>query len=254
MFVINKDLHQNINAMCCFAEVSLDILISKNPKLVTDKEYYLYFYIKSDLKMSIQYLSTLNIDSAIVIDFMVIWRNIRHSIESLYDLYNLTKDTDYFSVLEYTSKLSKHYNPKYRDFALKHKNFTIMSKKNIAEELYNFKLSYKGNCENLLKLSKISNSYIHPNVFIDIPAMQDIQSKANLLIDVLDSYIDIFNFAYALILDKYNDGYCPILSCTMCKNLYNKNCADCYKNNYIASKNALKEPFKNIVVSNIYSF
>ena len=84
--------------------------------------------------------------------------------------------------------------------------------------------------------------------------MQDIQSKANLLIDVLDSYIDIFNFAYALILDKYNDGYCPILSCTMCKNLYNKNCADCYKNNYIASKNALKEPFKNIVVSNIYSF
>lgn len=219
MYVLNPGLYQPSN-IYNFIEESVNVLLLNNQGLNSQKEYWLFYYIKEDFFANWISLQNYNIEMD-VLGFAHIKRNTRHAIESFLDLYNLSKDADYIEVLKYCAK-EKDYNIyKYRNYMYKNQ-FTIKSKFNIAK-------CYKGEFKNFIDITHECNSYVHPNVFIDLPTINNMQVKQDVLKRLLSVNIFVFNEAFKILLNKYNGGQYVALSCAGC--LY-YNCANCHNNIY----------------------
>lgn len=69
----------------------------------------LFYLISENMRMNINYLSELWIEYD-AFDFVGIKRNIRNSVEALFDLYNLSTDGDYYALLYYFNQKSINKN------------------------------------------------------------------------------------------------------------------------------------------------
>lgn len=178
---------------------------------------------------------------------MPIWRNLRHSIEAFYDLYNLYNDYEYINVLEYSNfKKVSYINKKYKKY-IHNGHASILSKAKIAKNIYNIDDDF---FEKTTKIVRESNSYVHPNVFINLN--EDINEKMK---NILRIQIEILVEAYNMLCCAYNQGIQPTLDCFNCSNYYNKNCMNCFNNIFLKFKNDLNnlliEPNINL---NLYSY
>lgn len=228
MLIINPDFF-NIR-ISNFIEDSINIILAnenKNKPLQVEKEYWLFYYIKDNFKANLQYLNSIvDIDSD-VFGFVPIWRNIRNSIEAFYDLYNLKNDSTYYDVLWYCHNNDKFYrgNEKYKSYIFKNR-FTIISKNNIACNLYSFNSGYG---KDLIDTVKRSNKYIHPDVFVD--TIKNREEKKYILKMLISKDIYMLDSAYKMILEKYYESNQPRLFCMQCR-LIEPNCKSCYTSCY----------------------
>ncbi len=204
-----------------FIEDSVIALINRFPNLRSDKRYWLFYFIKDNYKANVQYISSVDADNEIF-GFVPVWRNTRNSIEAFYDLINLNFDPAYLSVLEYGSKIGE-YNDKFSRFTYKG-NFTIRSKQNISFE-------YCGIEKNplLSEIAAESNKYVHPNVFVNIFQLNELEKKEALLRKLLMANIYLLTEAYKIVLQGYNQNLQPTLPCLNC---FTRNCNLCYQNLY----------------------
>lgn len=214
MLSVNKILFDTRN-IYNFIDVSIKILVNSVPDLTKTKEYWLFYYIKDDFFANLNSLYNANIDQDFF-GFPLIRRNTRHAIESFLDLYNLCEDEKYMIVLEYCAKRHKNAG-KYTNYLFKGQ-FSIQSKCNIA-------LSYGGDFKYLIDISRAGNDYVHPNVFVDVIPLNEIDKKKEILNELLNTNLYLLIASYDLILKKYNNNEQPYLRCCM----YNS-CRECYRN------------------------
>lgn len=219
MYFLNQSIsnHNIYN----YVDASVNVLIQQSYNITVDKKYWLFFFIKDNFRANIQYVSSINIDNDIF-GFIPVWRNIRHSIEAFYDLYNLVHDEEYLSVIGYASKQGR-YNNKYGKF-IYNKMFTIQSKQRIATECYGWK-----EYSLLTEVASESNKYIHPNVFINVFQINQIAEKEALLRKLLMANVYLLTEAYQIVLQGYNQRSQPALACLNC---FTRNCYSCYQNLY----------------------
>ena len=245
MQFLNRDFYNNNNILG-YIDSSMQALINMNSTILTTKEYMLFFYIKEDFTANYFSLYTTDIDLE-CLGFSVLQRNTRHSIEAFLDLVNLSNDQDYLSVMEFNSKKGR-YNPKYRPY-INGKLFTINEKYKIATQMYNEDIPRE-----LLTISSKTNSYTHPNVFVDILNYNDYDKKIEILKNLLNVNLYTLAGAYRLILKIFNNDITPIQNCPNCSffNPYLKNCKQCFLNEEARFKNLIKNalitytnPFQN---------
>lgn len=205
-----------------------------NPAILSTKEYILFFYIKEDFAANYSSLCSADIDLE-CLGFSVLQRNTRHSIEAFLDLINLCNDPDYLSVLEHCADRNNRYNTKYH-FILKG-SCNIPKKYKIATEMYQEKIP-----ENLVNISSKTNSYTHPNVFIQILNYNDYDKKIKILRNLLSINLYTLTTAYKLMLKIFNNNAIPILRCPTCffPNPYFKNCNQCFLNEEARFQNLIK--------------
>lgn len=223
MLMINRNLYNSRN-ICNFIDASMSYLMKKDPSLRSTKEYWLFYYIKDDFLANFSSLYNADIDQDFL-GFPFIRRNTRHAIESFLDLYNLCMDQDYIEVLKFCAKEQKSAG-KYKQYIYSGHNshtgqFTIQSKCNIANEMYG------ANFQELVNIAVESNSYVHPNVYMNTIPMEDRLKKQQILKELLHTNLNLFNQAYILMLKRFNQGEQPCLSCCIYPN-----CIQCYNNMY----------------------
>lgn len=175
------------------------VLYNEGLNFFETPHYRLYSLITENVKMDLNSLISLNVDYD-VFGFLAIRRNLRNSIEAHYDLFNLTNDGQYLSLLKcrsrnvakeekYCIQLGEY--SKYREG-----KFTIKEKAEIAKKYGLDDKKY----EFLKSISTESNSYIHPDIFIPI---MNIEKKNSCLKKLL--YIDCLLLAesFDLLLQCY---------------------------------------------------
>ena len=146
-----------------------NILYSIMNKILPEKNLYispnfaLYALISENVRMNFNYLLFLNIEYDIF-DFIGMHRNIRCSIETYYDLFNLTCDKDYLSLMKYYSFKEninlENLQIKYSKY-LRYKFLTIQNKAEIAKEN-----GLEDSIDSMLtEFRKTSNTYIHTDLF-----------------------------------------------------------------------------------------
>ena len=172
MSIIDKRVLDSVNQYKMFLEQNINNLIVNvnfpSANLFLSAEYKLFSIIFENVRMDLNYLLTLN-PAFDVLGFPGLKRNIRVSIESYYDLYNLVCDDSYFDLLkcksskncEINDTLSNIYG-QYCPNIKKNKYLTIIDKANIATGKNKLRLDIY---EYLKKIGEDSNSYIHPNIF-----------------------------------------------------------------------------------------
>lgn len=167
----------------------------------------LFYLISENTRMNLSYLAELRIEYD-AFDFVGIKRNIRNSVEALYDLYNLTIDNEYYNLLYYFHQ--KSINHDYCNDSEKNRLLKIYSnvdfnstylplrdkaeiakrKNGFCKETYRF---YKN-------ISNISSRYIHVDVFTpDTPP----QLKESNLKNLLSSDCIMLASAYKQLLTLY---------------------------------------------------
>lgn len=145
--------------------------IANGLNLFAQPNFKLYTLISEDMRMNINYLSSLIIEYD-CFDFIGIRRNLRSSIEAFYDLYNLTKDDEntYFNLLKYFHDKSQNdVRGNYGDLSkydkyIEHTFLTIRDKAEIATKCYSFSTDFYNKYRNI---SIDSNSYVHYDLFVD---------------------------------------------------------------------------------------
>lgn len=245
MQFLNRDFY-NTNNILGYINSSMQTLINMNTTILGTKEYMLFFYIKEDF--SANYFSLYNTDIDLdCLGFSVLQRNTRHSIEAFLDLINLSNDSDYLTVMEHCADKNKQYNPKYHSILKGLCN--IPKKYKIATQMYNESIP-----RNLLVISSKTNSYTHPNVFVDILNYNDYNKKLEILRNLLSANLYTLTAAYKLMLKIFNNDMTPSLTCPTCPflNSYLKNCKQCFVNEKTRFKNLIKNaiitytnPFQN---------
>lgn len=233
MQFLNRDFYNNNNILG-YIDSSMQALINMNTTILTTKEYMLFFYIKEDFTANYFSLYTTDIDLE-CLGFSVLQRNTRHSIEAFLDLVNLCNDPDYLSVMKFNAKKGR-YNPKYRSY-INGKLFTIHAKYEIATQMYNANIP-----RDLLTISAKTNSYTHPNTFVNILTYNEYDKKLEILRDLLRASLYTLTTAYKLILKKFNNNMTPILTCSSCPfiNPLLKNCNQCFLNEEARFQNLIK--------------
>jgi hypothetical protein len=231
MLSVNNGLFDTRN-IYNFVDASINILVNSIPTLTTTKEYWLFYYIKDDFFANWKSLYNANIDQDFL-GFPLIKKNTRHAIESFLDLYNLCKDEEYIIVLEYCAK--KNNNAGKYSSHLFNGQFSIQSKCNIAK-------TYGGDFQYLLNISRDSNDYVHPNVFVDVILLNERDKKEEILTNLLNINFYLLVSSYELILNKYNNNNQPFLGCCM-----NNICYQCYRN----AQNAFKYCIDNQLLIDI---
>lgn len=217
MLLVNPMLYEN-NSIEQFINASVNCMIRDIPRLNEKKEYWLFYFIKEDFRMNLWSLYQTDID----VDFFgfpMIRKNTRHAIEAFLDLYNLCSEQEYMEILKYCAK-QKSDIQKYRKY-LYREQFTIISKYNIAKEMYDKDFSF------LIEVSKKSNKYVHPNVFIDIIPVEQREEKLKILHELVLTNIYLLNEAYLLLIKQFNSNEHPCIGCMPygC----NRNCSWCYQ-------------------------
>lgn len=245
MQFLNRDFYNNNNILG-YIDSSMQALINMNTTLLTTKEYMLFFYIKEDFTANYFSLYTTDIDLE-CLGFSVLQRNTRHSIEAFLDLVNLCNDPDYLSVMEHCADRNKQYNAKYHSILKGSCN--IPKKYKIATQMYNTNIP-----RDLLTISSKTNSYTHPNTFVNILNYNEYDKKLEILRDLLSANLYTLTTAYKLILKKFNNNMTPVLTCSTCPfpNPLLKNCNQCFLNEEARFQNLIKNalitytnPFQN---------
>lgn len=206
----------------------MQAIINNNPSIAATKEYWLYYYIKEDFSANFYALYHMDIDLD-PFGFTVLQRNTRHAIEAYIDLVNLSNDPDYLSVLEYCAKKGK-YNAKYHKY-IQGKLCGVSTKYKIAKQLYSQDLP-----KLLKQIAVDNNSYVHPNVFVNIINKTDVDKKASILRNLLNMNLYVYTEAYKIMLQRFNHGDFPVLGCNMC-GTYPKKCGECFDNEKLKFKN-----------------
>lgn len=177
MSYIHKNILDYINSYKLFLEQNINNLINinnNNPNinLFATGEYKLFSIIVENVRMDLNYLLALNPDFDIL-GFPAIKRNLRISIETYYDLFNLVSDRSYMDLLRYQSVKNSNIEPaiasKYKPFIkrklvnLKKTPLAIKEKADIAKDKNKLHLEIYNQFKNI---ATDSNSYIHPNIFV----------------------------------------------------------------------------------------
>lgn len=230
MQFLNRDFYNNAN-LINYVNCSLQVLINSNQNILNTKEYLLFYYIKENFVSNFYSLYNTDIDMD-CLGFSVIQRNTRHSIESFLDLVNLINDPVYLSVMKYCAKQGK-YNDKYRKY-IKNRIFNIPAKYNIATKMYSQNIP-----KILLSVASNSNTYVHPNVFIEIINMNECNKKTDILRQLLDTNLFVLTESYKLIVQKFNNGTFPTLNCQNCVPFWQRNCSMCFENERIRFQNLI---------------
>ncbi len=245
MQFLNRDFYNNNNILD-YINVSIQALINMNPAVLGTKEYLLFFYIKEDFIANYFSLYTADIDLE-CLGFSVLQRNTRHSIEAFLDLVNLSKDSDYLTVMEHCANRNKQYNPKYH--SILNGSCNIFKKYKIATQMYNENIP-----RDLLVISSKTNSYTHPNVFVNILSYNDYDKKLEILRKLLKANLYTLTNAYKFMLKIFNNNMIPVLMCNKCPfpNFYFKNCEQCFLNEKLRFQNLIENalitytnPFQN---------
>lgn len=233
MQFLNRDFYNNNNILG-YIDSSMQTLINMNTTIPGTKEYMLFFYIKEDFTAN--YFSLYNADIDLeCLGFSVLQRNTRHSIEAFLDLVNLSNDSDYLTVMEHCDDRNKQYSPKYHSILKGSCN--IPKKYKIATQMYNENIP-----RDLLTISSKTNSYTHPNVFVDILNYNDYDKKLEILRNLLSTNLYTLTAAYKLMLKIFNNKMTPVLACPTCPflNPYLKNCKQCFLNEEARLQNLIK--------------
>lgn len=205
---------------------SIQGLTNKDHRILSTKEYFLFFYIREDFKANLGALYNYDIELD-CLGFSVIQRNTRHAIEAFLDLVNLSHDISYSSVMEYCAKKSEDYRCHYYYHEKYHPilkgSCNIYKKYKIATEMYGESIP-----QNLLDISSKTNSYTHPNVFINILAANDNNKKYEILRNLLNVCLYTLTSAYKILLKKFNNNIVPDLNCISCRFCYFKKCYQCF--------------------------
>lgn len=178
MAFINQIILDNINRYKTYLEQSINTLCIINQNysqinLFCTGEYKLFSIITENVRMDLNYLLYLNPDFD-MLGFPALKRNIRINIEAYYDLFNLTSDRTYLELLKYQSvkgsTLSNLIINQYKPF-IKEKRLLSLCKSplRIAEKANIAIRKNKLNtniADQFKPISKNSNSYIHPDIFI----------------------------------------------------------------------------------------
>ncbi len=249
MQFLNYDFYNSSN-MLNYIYASIQVLINKDYRILETKEFFLFFYIRKDFEANLRTLYGYDIEEDIL-GFPVIQRNTRHAIEAFLDLVNLSRDIDYLSVMEYCAKKSKgcYYHEKYHQILKGSCN--IYKKYKIATEMYGESIS-----QNLLDISSKTNSYTHPNVFINILAANDYNKKYEILRNLLNVCLYTLTSAYKILLKKFNNDIVPDLNCIPCRLGCFKNCFQCFtdevnkfynliNNSWVITTIPLQNPYYN---------
>lgn len=241
MHVLNPKLYHPSN-IYNFIDASVNLLLLNNPRVKSQKEYWLFYYIKEDFFVNWMSLQNYNIEMD-VLGFAYIKRNTRHIIEAFLDLFNLSNDADYIEVLKYCAKERDYNIDKYRNYLYKNQ-FTIQAKINIAK-------CYGGEFQKFIDVTNDCNSYVHPNVFIDLAAMNSLQVKQETLRKLLKANYFVFNEAFNLLLKTYNSGQYVLLSCSGCSNC---NCGTCYNDIFYNSEKIIDTQLLLLFTPQGYNF
>lgn len=218
MKTINHQFIQN-NLTRQFVEQTMNTLIYYDDTILSDKRYWLYYYVKTDYDMILNSLYNYNLES----DFMGFpnqQKVIRHQIEAFLDLYNLCHDQSYELVL----MKNNHENVdlgKYEKFL--GKGFFYNNKQKLSIAIMNH-FQYD---EYLQPFIEKSNQYVHPNIYI--PPMNEYE-KIRLIRDLINASIFLMAEAYQLMIASFAPkGVQPHLNCQNCS-MFNGNCGLCFKN------------------------
>lgn len=240
--VINNELYNPYNIFN-YIDTSINHLINGIPNITSSKEYFLFYYVKQNFFTN--WMSLQNFDiSQDVFGFPIIHLLTRHSIEAFLDLYNLSRDPMYEGVLAYCSKQSVECVGKYQGY-MWNRGFTIQSKYNIAK-------TNEMGCHlsvddwfplypDLVGMASKCNKYAHPDTYL--PIISDQKSKEKILKELLITNLYLFTNSYSLILQRFNGGNQPSVSCNQCINPQFSPC-DKYR-----CVNCLKKRFEDIVNS-----
>lgn len=157
--------------------------------------FWLFSYIKNNFRSTLAHFYNYDIESDIL-GFPTVQRELRHSIEAFLDLYNLVTDENYKCVLSYCSNSNREERikidlGKYKKF-LFNKEFTIQSKYNIS----------KLNKKDLMKMAKATNSYTHPDVYLDINKVCN--NKEEMLISLIKMNVYLISESYSLFIKGIN--------------------------------------------------
>lgn len=175
-----------------FIEWSVSEIIKANNVVIninSTEFFWLFSYIKNNFRSTLAQFYNYDIEND-VLGFPSVQRELRHSIEAYLDLYNLVADNNYKCVLSYCSNANRMERRNielgyYKKF-LFNKEFTIQSKYNISG------LDKK----DLMKMAKESNSYTHPDVYLDLNKI--VNNKEKMLIDLMNINVYLINESYNL--------------------------------------------------------
>lgn len=175
-----------------FIEWSISEIARENINILniySTEVFWLFSYIKNNFRSTLAQFYNYDIENDIF-GFPTVQRELRHSIEAFLDLNNLVADENYKNVLLYCSNSNKKERNKielgkYEKFLHKDE-FTIQSKYNISG------LDEK----KLMKMSRVSNSYTHPDVCLDINKIRN--TKEDLLIGLIKMNVFLISKAYDL--------------------------------------------------------
>ena len=149
--------------------------------------------------------------------------------------------------MEHCADRNKQYNAKYHSILKGSCN--IPKKYKIATQMYNTNIP-----RDLLTISSKTNSYTHPNTFVNILNYNEYDKKLEILRDLLSANLYTLTTAYKLILKKFNNNMTPVLTCSTCPfpNPLLKNCNQCFLNEEARFQNLIKNalitytnPFQN---------
>lgn len=182
------------------------LLQQKSFEFFLTPNYRLFTLIAENIRLNLNFFSTVIIEWDIF-NFLGPRRNIRNSIESYYDLFNLSTDEEYFDLMKYNSeyvqcpdevvirlKKSKYniyvYN---KNNTAKKKHLTMADKSNIA--LLNG--MDEATVQWYRKISKESNQFIHPDIFMPVePYNEKMDSARGLMV----TDCQLLNDAFQLLL------------------------------------------------------
>lgn len=230
MLILNPEFY-NTRSFIHFIDASTNALVLNNQAITMQKEYWLFYYIKEDVISNFYSLqrADINLD---FLGFPTIKRTTRHAIEAYIDLFNLCHDPEYIEVMKYCANKENKIAEKYGCYRYKNQ-FTIHSKIQIAKEIHG------ADMEHLLYISKDSNSYVHPNVFVDVIGQLDIAKKDAVLRELLMANFLMLHGAYNLLIQKFYNDKQPYLNCMGCAV---GNCRLCYKNAVSNFQQLLNDP------------
>ena len=223
MSYIHKIVLDTINSYKTFLEQNINNLISLNLKTTTMNlfctgEYKLFSIIVENVRMDLNYLLVLNPEYD-MLGFPAIKRNLRISIEAYYDLFNLTADRSYINLLKYQSvknstldnTIVNTYTPfiNRKKFNINKKPLTIAEKANIAKNKNNLRLDIYNYFKDI---ATRSNSYIHPDIFVEDNYNREAILKSLILcdcqllmyaFDLLNNFVKQQNSPYISAVDPY---------------------------------------------------
>lgn len=216
MLIINKTLLDAFNEFRCIASEEIKKLFSTFPQFEQNKIYYpeyrLFINIVENFRMDLNYTLSYDIEYDLS-DFSGIYRNIRNSIESYYDLYNLSKDycNYFYLLLRMVQRNYCNFQPQEEipDFSGKNRDLykeyvdnprkkflTIADKGNIAKT--NGFLNEK-KMKDYTIIANEANSRVHPNPFIPPTSIEKkneillflLVTDCEILCNSCDLFIDI---------------------------------------------------------------